>query len=223
MAGVSASDAGAPRDRLLAAAIRLLEDGGPEALQARRVAAEVGASTMAVYTHFGGMRQLVEAVAREGLGRMAAKLGEVGENADPLEGIFEVAWVYRAYALENPHLFRVMYGVTAPGGQRLEGAADGHLWFPESVDALEHLSRAVRRGLETGSGKAEYAPVAAMQIWCAGHGYVLAELAGYFGTGGYGLREVAIPLLSHLVAGLGHPLGDARRAAFRVLARRGGG
>ena len=52
--------------RLIETARRLLEAGGPEAVQARKLAAEIGASTMAVYTHFGGMAELFEALIRDG-------------------------------------------------------------------------------------------------------------------------------------------------------------
>jgi AcrR family transcriptional regulator len=51
-----------PRERLVEAGTRLLERDGPEALKARKVAAEIGASTMAGYTHFGGMNGLLEAI-----------------------------------------------------------------------------------------------------------------------------------------------------------------
>src|ERR1700747_2477742 len=44
------------RDELLHAAVALLNEHGPDALQTRKVAAAAGTSTMAVYTHFGGMR-----------------------------------------------------------------------------------------------------------------------------------------------------------------------
>lgn len=55
------------RDELLHAGVRLLDDHGPDALQTRKVAAAAGTSTMAVYTHFGGMRGLIAAIAEEGL------------------------------------------------------------------------------------------------------------------------------------------------------------
>lgn len=212
----------APRDRLVAAAIRLLEAGGPEALKARRVASEIGASSMAVYTHFGGMQQLIQAVAREGLARMARVLAAVPETADGIEDIFEIAWTYRAFAIENPQLFRVMYGVTEPGGHALADLDDPRLWLPEALEAFDHLAGAVRRALQSGSGAVEDAPSATMQIWCAGHGYVLAELAGYFGTQGYGIEAVGVPLLAQLVIGLGHPPEAVRRAADKVIARRSG-
>lgn len=226
MANVSARDLEAaeeaeePRSRLVDAAIRLLEAGGPEALQARRVAAEINASTMAVYTHFGGMRQLVQAVAREGLARMAGVMGAVPETPDGVEDIFEIAWVYRAFAIENPQLFRMMYGVTEPGGHEL--AEEASLWLPEALEAYGHLARAVERALQSGSGAIEDVTSATMQIWCAGHGYVLAELAGYFGGHGYGIEVVGAPLVAQLVVGLGHPPEAVNRAVRVVLARHDG-
>lgn len=225
MAVVSTRDAGPaeePRQRLVAEAIRLLESGGPEALQARRVASAVNASTMAVYTHFGGMGQLIEAVAREGLARLGAALAAVPRTPDGLEDIFEIAWVYRAFAIENPQLFRVMYGVTEPGGYTLGGMDGERLMLPESLHALEYLSGAVRRAIESGSGSANGVDTAAMQIWCAGHGYVLAELAGFFGSEGYGIQAVGAPLLTQLIIGLGHPPEAVQRAWRAVFARHGG-
>src|SRR5258705_10048292 len=60
-----------PRDpetaaKLVAAAARLLAGEGRGALTARRLGAEVGASSMAVYTYFGGMDELLRAVWRRG-------------------------------------------------------------------------------------------------------------------------------------------------------------
>jgi len=54
-----ASMSSSPRERLVEAGTRLLERDGLEALKARKVAAEIGVSTMAVYTHFGGMNGLL--------------------------------------------------------------------------------------------------------------------------------------------------------------------
>jgi AcrR family transcriptional regulator len=55
------------RHELLDAAVDLLDENGPDALQTRKVAGAAGTSTMAVYTHFGGMQPLIDAVAEEGL------------------------------------------------------------------------------------------------------------------------------------------------------------
>src|SRR5439155_23623512 len=116
---VSEDDVGhTPRDRLLGAAIGLLDTGGPEALQARKVASEIGASTMAVYTHFGGMPQLVEAVVREGFRRLDERLAAVPRTEDPLADLFALGLAYRAHALENTQLYRLMFGITTVSGSR---------------------------------------------------------------------------------------------------------
>ena len=59
---------------MLHAAVGLLNEHGPDALQARKVAGAAGTSTMAVYTHFGGMQGLIAEVAEEGLRQFEAAL-----------------------------------------------------------------------------------------------------------------------------------------------------
>src|SRR3954469_24336653 len=76
------------RERMLEAAVRMLEDAGPEALQARTLTAEIGASTQAVYTLFGGMPGLFEALAAEGFARFARYVEEVPETDDPVADFF---------------------------------------------------------------------------------------------------------------------------------------
>lgn len=73
----------APRHSLIEAGVRILERDGLPALSARNVAAETGTSTMAVYTHFGGMTGLLDAIAGEVFIRFTRALTEVPETDDP--------------------------------------------------------------------------------------------------------------------------------------------
>jgi AcrR family transcriptional regulator len=227
MARVSTQDAGdlgsasGPRGRLLAAAIRLLEDGGPEALQARKVAAEIGASTMVVYTHFGGMRQLIAAIAREGFARLSGRLAQVPETGDPVADLFGLGAAYRAHAVANPQLYRVMFGVTTPGGYRLV-TGDMNELMSSGRDpgraAFGYLVRGVTRVIQAGSGTGEDAVQVASQIWSATHGYVLLEMAGFFGSGGHGQQDVWLPLTVKIIAGLGHSADAVHRSARQAAA-----
>lgn len=214
-----------PRDRLLAAALRLLEDEGPEALQARRLAAEIGASTMAVYTHFGGMRQLIEAVALEGFVRFGGRLGRVRETSDAVADLLELGVAYHDYAVANPQLYRMMFSVTAPAGVRLPGLDMHDLMgsggFPEGREAFGHLVRHVARVIEAGTGTGEDSVSAASQIWSAAHGYVLLEIAGYFGGEERGALDVYLPLAVKVIAGLGHPAEAVLESAGKAVARMG--
>ncbi|WP_415952696.1 TetR/AcrR family transcriptional regulator [Streptomyces sp. KLOTTS4A1] len=109
------------KQRLLDEAIRLLDTHGPEALQARKVTAAACTSTMAVYTHFGGMRELVDEIAVEGFRLLTDALASVEPGEDPVADLAALALAYRSRALAAPHLYRLMFGLTATGGYRLPG------------------------------------------------------------------------------------------------------
>ncbi|HEY0806715.1 MAG TPA: helix-turn-helix domain-containing protein, partial [Pseudonocardiaceae bacterium] len=72
---------------LVDAAARLLAEEGPAALSTRRLAAAVGTSTMAVYTHFGGMDDLVRAMVREGFARLHERMARVRATDDPVADV----------------------------------------------------------------------------------------------------------------------------------------
>src|SRR5687767_15127295 len=100
------------RTRLLEVALRLLEEAGPEALQARKLTAEVGTSTQAVYTLFGGMPGLFEAIVADGFARFTQHVARVPETDDPVTDFFTKGWAYCDWALEHPQLYRLMFGLT---------------------------------------------------------------------------------------------------------------
>ncbi|MGY0236733.1 WHG domain-containing protein [Longispora urticae] len=207
------------RARLVAAAIRLLADGGPEALQARPLVAEAGTSTMAVYTRFGGMPGVVEAVAEEGFRLLAARLDAVPETADPVADIFGLAMGYRQAALDNPHLYGVMFGLTAPGGRRVPTVQVTAETPQLGQRAFERLTGAVRRAYDAGRFHVGEPSSAAAQLWSGLHGFITLELAGYFGAEDDSLAQVLAPLGANLAVGLGD---DLESAAASSLAGAGG-
>src|SRR3954451_12412733 len=89
---------------LIDAAARLIASEGPSALTLRRVAAEVGTSTMAVYTAFGGMPELRRAVRYEGFARLARELDAVGTTRDPVADLWMLGRAYHENAIANPDL-----------------------------------------------------------------------------------------------------------------------
>lgn len=211
-----------PRARLLDAALRLLAAGGPEALQARRLAAEVGASTMAVYTYFGGMGQLITEVVREGFIWFGRRLGEVPRSEDPVADLLALGLAYRGYALENPQLYRLMFGANAPGGRRVgndPSVAAAAEALPEAQAAFAQLVALVNRVMEASGEPGQERPgPAAFQIWSALHGYVLLEVAGFFHGTADSDERFLLPLLAKLVAGIGADPGHAACAASQVAA-----
>src|SRR5258708_20873456 len=86
------------RDEMLHAAVGLLDEEGPDALQTRKVASAAATSTMAVYTHFGGMRGLIAEVAEEGLRQFGSAL-TLPQTADPAADPVVTLAAYPRYAL----------------------------------------------------------------------------------------------------------------------------
>ncbi|MEO6629798.1 MAG: TetR/AcrR family transcriptional regulator [Aquihabitans sp.] len=178
----------AVRAALIEAAARLLADDGLAALSIRRVAAEVGTSTMAVYTHFGSKDDLIAGVVREAFARLATELADEGTvSDDPVRDLMAAGAAYRRMALANPHLYRVMFGLNP---MALGDPAAAALGDPSSPDApvdrdaaqrtfevlVDVMDRAVQADLVRGEPR-----LLAIQAWATMHGLVSLELAGFLG------------------------------------------
>jgi AcrR family transcriptional regulator len=105
------------RAALRAAAERLVTEGGPNALSVRAVAAEVGASTRAVYSLFGSKDGLlVDALAQGAFEFLADGIRELAETDDPIADLVAVGVdVFRALVLEHPALYRIAFQRIVPG------------------------------------------------------------------------------------------------------------
>src|SRR6266516_1162153 len=97
------------RPALIEAAARLSATEGVAGLKLRRVAEEVGTSTMAIYTYFGGMPELRRAVRQEGFARLATRAEQLGESDDPVADLAGLGVAYHQMAIGNPHLYREIY------------------------------------------------------------------------------------------------------------------
>jgi AcrR family transcriptional regulator len=205
--------ASSTRDRLVAAALTVLERDGLAAIQARTLASEIGASTMAVYTHFGGMPKLIEAMVREGLERFADHTRGVPHTDDPMADLIAGGLAYAEFAMHNPQLYRLLFGLTDLG-RALEMPTDATTpWdLTEGVDALSVLVNAVQRVIQAGRIRPQEPTPAAVQILSATHGFVLLAMTGIIVS--HGLPDVMAPLAVNLIVGLG----DTRPRAERSLA-----
>ncbi|SFQ70186.1 DNA-binding transcriptional regulator, AcrR family [Amycolatopsis arida] len=206
------------RARLVEAAIELLDAEGPAAVQARRLAREIGASTMAVYHYFGGMPALLRAVCDEGFRRLEAHLAAVAITEDPITDIVRLGAAYRRAARENPHLYDMMFGLAAPGGHRPEPAPhdDGGGRPGPGDAAYGHLVAAAHRAVQAGSIRPAEPALIAAQLWSMLHGFVALELAGHFRQLPEAADQVLAPLGTNLLIGLGgepdHVLATAAQA-----------
>lgn len=190
-------DGSVVRQRLLESAAQLLDDGGPDALTVRGLARAANVSTMAVYTHFGGMADLVREIVTEGFRRLAEQVGNHAPSENPVADLVDLAFAYRANARQNPHLYAVMFGATSLGGYRLTPREQAVGLYTFAI-----LSKAVRRAMDFGALRPGDPDRTAHQLWAAMHGYVMLELAGLHLTSRDPVEEVFRPLMIHLLEGL---------------------
>lgn len=205
------------QSQLLEAALRTLEAEGFGSLQARRLTTEIGVSTMAIYTHFGGMPGLVEAVVREGLARFAAHVRARPEIEEPMTDLMAGGLAYGDFALRNPQLYMLIFGLSKRPALRgvasvLEGGA---IWrTAEGQDAFSILQGSVERVIEAGQIRPQEPQHAAVQILSVTHGYLLLAIGGLppEETG-----DVIGPLSVNLMVGLGAERGRAEKALADAL------
>jgi AcrR family transcriptional regulator len=185
------------RRRLVEVAAHLVRDQGPSALSARKLAAATGTSTMAVYTHFGGMPGLVRAMVAEGFERLFVRVAEVPITDDPLADLRAAAAAYRAHALADPDLYAVMFGVATLGDYRLH-QDDRAL----GLDAFAQIVGFMERGMAAGVLRQGDPAAVAAQWWTALHGFVMLELSRFIDIVEDAESQVLRPLLDNLLASL---------------------
>ena len=71
-----------------------------------------GLSTMAVYTHFGGIPELLQAVVDQGLKDLDRAISQVPVTDDPVADLSAMALGCRQFARQNPHLYELMFGLS---------------------------------------------------------------------------------------------------------------
>ncbi|MEX5719913.1 TetR/AcrR family transcriptional regulator [Geodermatophilus maliterrae] len=156
----------AVRRLLVERAARMLADREPVTLRA--LVEGTGVSTMAVYTHFGGMPGLWSAVRQEGFSRLTGRLAGVPHTADPVHDLAALGVAYARNGLAHPELYRAMFDA---GARLADEAAAGA--------PFERLVAAVARARDEGRLAAPTDPrTLATQYWAAGHGLVSLVVQG---------------------------------------------
>ncbi|MFC7501498.1 TetR/AcrR family transcriptional regulator [Nocardioides sp. CPCC 206347] len=213
--------------RLVQATIKLLAEQGPSAIKARTVASEAGMSTMVVYSHFGGVPELIRAVVDHGYFEMETALSKVPITDDPIADLFSMALTTREFARTNPHLYDLMFGLSTRATYRPTPDKDvrrsGH--SPAFQAAYAHLTEACSRLVDSGRVEALDPKVVAAALWSFVHGYVTLELGDHFTDFDDPVTQVMLPMGVTLCVGLGDDQERARASheAALVLSRRGSG
>ncbi len=109
---------GSTAGRIRAAAGKLLDRDGAEAVTMRRVATAVGITPMALYRHFEHREGLLNALADEGFREMAERLAGTAVPAEPEAQLVANLDAFLDFALKKPRLFELMFLRRREGARR---------------------------------------------------------------------------------------------------------
>jgi AcrR family transcriptional regulator len=139
---------------ILDAARALLAAEGEDALTVARIAQALSIKAPSLYKHFAGKRQIEVGLMAQGFAEQAEALEAAGAD------LVEFGRLYRAFALREPALYRLMTERPLPRDE-----------LPEGVEA-----RAAAPLITAVGGDQDRARAA----WAFAHGMVVLELAGRF-------------------------------------------
>lgn len=119
------------RRTLLEAAAASIERDGVDALSLRQLARDAGVSHAAPSRHFRDKQALLDALAEDGFNRLTAALGEASSVtatsvAQARRQFEDLAHGYVAFALTQPTLLSLMFGLKHAPDARAELLAAGH-------------------------------------------------------------------------------------------------
>ena len=186
-------------------ALRQLADGGVGAISLKAIALEIGLTGPAIYRYVASRNELLTELIIDAYDDLAAALDSVARagTADPWQvQVNALADAYRAWAVEQPHRYRLLFSAPLPGydanAQRLVEAADRSMAVflnvyaragvegdvrPPLGKALTKQLRAwaVTRSRDPGTPETLYQGVI---TWTRLHGFVSLEIEGAFASMG---------------------------------------
>jgi AcrR family transcriptional regulator len=155
---------------LLAAAESILVRRGPDGVTVRAVAACASVSPMSVYNRFGNKGGLISALTVRGF-RLLREAIQVPDDPDPRRRLQAFGTAYRAFGLDRPHYYRLLF-VQAASDAEQPGVADG------ARVVFDVLADQVRQAMTLGALRPADVQEVTQQIWSVLHGALSLELDG---------------------------------------------
>ncbi len=208
MRDVTETEPSTPRQRFRAqirgeikqAALRQLAQSGPAGVSVNAIGKQLGVSGPALYRYFASRDELLtELVIDAYLDLAAALRASIGEapSRPPRRRFEALARAYRAWALSQPHRYRLLFGPPLPGydahaDRLIEAAqtsmdllietlpADHSAARPTKALAAELSQWANKRGVQVDAATA----LRAVLAWSRLHGFVSLEIAGNYASMG---------------------------------------
>lgn len=165
-------------DRLavLDKASEIISNQGVTGLSMRGLAKALDCSTMVLYSNFENKEDLLAAVFLEGSNRLSDRFKEVIQGDNPLEDLRLIGITCRQNAMENPHYYEMMNGVTAGLFKPGEAAE-------QKVRECREMQASLIRACQNEGIFQTVDPETILDtLWTVTHGFINLELSGYFSS-----------------------------------------
>lgn len=176
-------------EALLAAADTLIKEKGVEGFSLREAARLIGVDPAASYRHFRDKKAVLQALARRGFTRLAARMHDRLQQTarPPRSKLLTLGQAYVSFALEEPSAFRAMFGPTGVDSRDdlLRGT------YPADQSPYDLLQMLLREWASEGEHSIDV-DEASVSLWAAVHGLAWLLIEGALRPGGTAQRERAV-------------------------------
>jgi AcrR family transcriptional regulator len=148
---------------------------GYEGVTMRQLAEALGCSPKTPYRYFKDKADILATVRAQAFTRFADTL-EKAAKASPAERGERMAEAYLAFALKNPHAYRIMFDIDAPLDESHPELG------PAAERAARYITHGARRLAEAGDIDAD-PEVFGWSMWAALHGVVMLHQSGMLAHG----------------------------------------
>ena len=156
------------REAMRAIAENAFATRGAQGVTMRELAKELGCSAMTPYRYFRDKEEILAMVRAAAFTRFAARLEAAAKNA-PATDHSAVSEAYVAFALDEPHAYRLMFDQTPQQGAYPElAAASQRAWRLLGA----HFERLVTAGILEGDPQ-----LIGYAYWASLHGFTMLALA----------------------------------------------
>lgn len=187
----------ATRDRILAAARRLVIAEGSPAVSMRKIGSAVGVTPMAVYRHFPNREALLDAVAEQCFTELAADWSRLELSDDVAAATTTIVDAFVDVALDSPGLFGFLFIEARQGARR----------FPEDFTAgasptFDLLTAYVDRAVAAGRLRPTENWRIALAYTAIIHGLSQMYIGGRINLSGADFRQLCHDTMELLVNGI---------------------
>jgi AcrR family transcriptional regulator len=162
------------REEIIAAAARLIEDNGQDAVSLRAIARIAGITAPSIYAHFADLDDVLEAVVGNTFDTLAAYLRRgVEAHTDPVARLRGACHAYVAFGKEHPEQYAILFTRKVELSPEIDKTVDSML----GAEAFAFLLDGIRECVAARKSHSTQPMEDATALWVALHGYVSLRAA----------------------------------------------